>query len=366
MSEFSTSESAVVAHIHLGKPLLRPRQSLQVFNISVVLNYEIFGIIPDSDLLSLCNIRARLVAQGNDDDIRDVDFEHTVIKNNRAFFQLLPPIKTGVYSLVIWAHSPPTGYFILPLVLFDVEICDELPLRQDFTCLTYRPFPDAFKLMLAEQSLRKVWHYHSTEDIMNSDLLIKEERGRTIGSHVWDSAVLFSNYVPEMLQMVGLSADKKNGLMSVELGAGVGLVSFQLALSGIFSTLYLTDVASQLSQTQENIDLNLPKLQDAVGNVAVMSRELDWLDNASITQFEKQLGDNSIDLITATDVLYAQNLADSFFGVIRRIATPGYTKILLAQKMRGAETLVNLDDLSNFDTIKLIELCGVRVYEVKV
>lgn len=139
-----SSPSPVVARIQLGKPLLLPRAASAPLYISAILSFELFGAIPDSYLLSSCDLHACLETEGDADTGKGkirCDFQHTVVKDNKAFFQLLPPVQSGVYSLQIWAESCPPGCYILPLILKPFEVCAVLPLRQHVSCVTFRPFP---------------------------------------------------------------------------------------------------------------------------------------------------------------------------------------------------------------------------------
>lgn len=393
MSAFESDHSSVVARIQLGKPLLQPREASQALYISAVLSYELFGTLPNSNVLSTCELRACLLAEsesekehnvetsiGIDHSVDRFDFERTTIKDNKAHFKLCPPLPAGLYSLCVWPEASPPGYYVLPLTIKHVEVCTVLPLRQDICCVTYRylpvlacPLSHCDEKVLVDAGVTPAFSGR-VDKIMTpwrgehrwGGLVIKEERGLTMGSHVWDSAVVVSRHLPALLSALNpISSGRR---LAVELGAGVGLVGMQLALTGQYSTVLLTDLPCQVPQTRENIFLNEHLWTPREGDtVTVKAAELDWRSEESVALFRShQLAGRPVDLITAADVLYSSELAAAFFAVVKLLATPRHTTVLLAQKVRGEEASVDVSTVPGFRATQLLDQCGVLVFELVV
>ena len=382
MSEcVSECASGMVARVQLGKPLLLPKASSQPLTLSATLALELFGAVPEcnnssgassssSGALSLhtCDLQASLSLQAPHShphshthshssllpDTHTLHFERITIQNNKAFFKLQPPIPSGMYSLTIWPSHVPAECHVLPLVLRDFEICDVLPLRQHIPYITFRPFFTSSTDMASKESSSDVFY-------------IQEERGLTMGSHVWDSAVVVFHRMSTLLPLLlpGFDQCKSNGntsLIALDLGAGVGLTGLQLARMDLFSNVYLTDLSTQVPQTQRNIDLN------GLAEKATAT-ELDWLNESSIAAFlEQHICGRKIALITAADVLYSQILADAFFALVRTLATPGFTVVLLAQKIRGenGKTRIDVNAIPGFNVSLLLQECDVLIYKAEV
>jgi hypothetical protein len=370
-----------------------------------MLSFELFGTIPDAGLLAACDLRARLDPE-LEPGVKDagtasselqggaLHFQHTSIRDNRAFFQLLPSLPSGAYSLKIWAQSPPENCYILDLTLRNLEVCEELPLRQHISCVTFRTFAwggdpgDTGRGTDAELQEGETETVAAALGGAAGVIEIQEERGLTMGSHVWDSAVVVFHLLPSLLPTLltpqQLKRQGQRGLVAVELGAGVGLTGLQLARLGLFSRVFLTDLAAQVPLTQQNIALNAPHCHVATSSdadsrsegsedegvaVAVTAVELDWLSADSLESFRQQhLRGRPVDLITAADVLYSPSLAAALFAVLRALATPGHTVVLLAQKLRGEQGAAGVDVAAEpgLRVWKLREACGVLVYKIMV
>ncbi len=73
-------------------------------------------------------------------------------------------------------------------------------------------------------------------------------------------------------------------------------------------------------------------------------RELDWSSDLHTSTLLDAIRDSSsgdgeevvVDLILATDVLYDKGAAALLFKLLKKIGTPGATRILLAQKLRDS------------------------------
>jgi len=184
-------------------------------------------------------------------------------------------------------------------------------------------------------------------------LKIEEEFGFAIGAHVWDSAIVLSNY----LSSVALNNNNNEfGITVLELGAGCGLAGISMAKSHYLRKLFLTDRESLIPFLKRNVQLNFcsdSTIKDASStsretekdNVVVMP--LDWSQTSDLEAFyevlrrgeaeeegEQDVAGQKLDMILAADVLYDKDATASLFAVLRRLALPYVTVIYIAQKCR--------------------------------
>jgi predicted nicotinamide N-methyase len=239
-----------------------------------------------------------------------------------------------------------------------------------------------------------------------SGILIEEDYGKTLGSHVYDSSVSIIRYLLRQKVSDGstalegsesCTANESRHSVALELGAGCGLVSIWLSKESNMHRVIATDMACQLPLMTRNIARN--GAQDRCS-----ARELDWstfalghIDRVSpmlatdgssgtspvITSSEFVDNPNDWDkcysaqsttasikakssspseaavrhqrdllrfaetenlsLIVAGDVLYSKSLAEDFFSVVRAVAVPDVTVILVAQKLRNQDQRDTLD-----------------------
>jgi len=232
------------------------------------------------------------------------------------------------------------------------------------------------------------------ETVSPVKVLIKEDYGATIGSHIWDSSLILCEYMHKSGIGLGYSslATDDDGCVSVclELGAGVGVVGLYVAKAARRRSLVvLTDIQRQMAYLNTNIALNShPGLTQA----RCVSMVLDWnsipddLNGAAgntpcsyrdeIVTLHRETVDPSarssvcqssypvIDLIVAADVLYDQTATDGLFRTLRCFATAGRTDILIAQKIRGADTLVDISAVPGFISELVHEECNVLVFKL--
>lgn len=112
----------------------------------------------------------------------------------------------------------------------------------------------------------------NTRDYSNDSVtvLIQEDYGATIGSHIWDSSLILCEYLAKRSlynadSYVPRTVEGSAGDLSVclELGAGVGLVGLYLAKAKVSrrndkSLVILTDIQRQMKYLEANIALNAP------------------------------------------------------------------------------------------------------------
>jgi predicted nicotinamide N-methyase len=191
------------------------------------------------------------------------------------------------------------------------EDCPDI-LQSKILCSTYRRFPS------------------SSEDFDSIDsidsILIKEDRGITMGSHLWDSSIVQYEHLKELYthmphhlsnqsdqsdQCLKESGDlsleinaehahahdhthahahahvhthaRVNNRIAVELGAGCALIGIALAKSNLFHKVYCTDLRNQVPYTRENLYMN------NVHGIA-SAHELNWIDEKSIDAFLHTIG----------------------------------------------------------------------------
>ncbi len=125
------------------------------------------------------------------------------------------------------------------------------------------------------------------------------------------------------------SDEHTDGPFAVELGAGIGLLSILLALLGW--TVKATDIEPSLTAVlSPNIEANRQKIA-ASGSGNCDARHLDWLDADAALPFQTHC---PIDLVLTTDTLYVPELAAPLFRTIRKLATPGHTRVFVALERR--------------------------------
>jgi predicted nicotinamide N-methyase len=231
-------------------------------------------------------------------------------------------------------------------------------------------------------------------------ILIEEDYGKTLGSHIYDSSISIIRYLLKqkvsddstILKRPELSTIESQHNVALELGAGCGLVSIWLSKESSMHRVIATDMACQLPLMTRNIARN--GAQDRC-----TARELDWstfalghidrlshlpakgnssdtnpitassesVDNSNkcenycstqsvpkfsspseaTVQHQRDLlhiaEDEILSMIVAGDVLYSRSLAEDFFAVVRALAVPDVTVILVAQKLRNVDQRDTLD-----------------------
>lgn len=247
--------------------------------------------------------------------------------NNNFVYHIQFPVAVGRYQLSIQASYDSEAVVIIPMLSDVFAVVDEIS-------------PSPAVVML----LRCHWSY---DCLGGGTVVVREEFGATLGSHVWDSAIVLFRHLRYCLD----KCDKpRGGVLAVELGAGCGLVGISLG-KGYFERVVLTDKRSQRPYMRDNIALN-----ECQGNVT--EDYLDWSSAPDIERFTKETAE-VIDLIVAADVLYDLEAAEYLFAALDQLATSNKTCILLAQKLRP----VAIPERKGFDVTALEKFTAENILE---
>jgi predicted nicotinamide N-methyase len=292
------------------------------------------------------------------------------------------PSECGEYSLMVQrkSNSSACSCTILPFKTAPFKVVSERN-RSNDTVGQYIP--------------PLLWNYRPLRCGV-STVLLKEEYGTTIGSHIYDSSVVLMKYIEQSPDTIAsIFGSRVAGCHNVlELGSGCGVAGIWLSSyqsqsmlsqrisgnetnadevlqpgqNGVCS-VYLTDMKSQLPLLSHNVTLNQPQVNSTV--VQMHCSELDWGSEEHIATFSETLKGAPLRLIIAGDVFYDRAAAKMFVNVVRRLSTPGVTKILVAQKLRknsenAAVALIDEEQLRRdfgYDSIELVrEEADVRVW----
>jgi predicted nicotinamide N-methyase len=305
---------------------------------------------------------------------------------------LTVPNEIGFHQLFLFSKRPPpkvgpVNRLLKPLILPLLTGCFNI-ISQDQVALVHSAVPVLTNFRIF------------------SGILIEEDYGKTLGSHIYDSSVSIIRYLLRQKVSDGstalegsesCTADESRHSVALELGAGCGLVSIWLSKESSFHRVIATDMACQLPLMTRNIARNGAQDRCSV-------RELDWstfalghIDRVSLmlatdgpsgansvitsSEFVDKPNDwekcysaqsttasikakssssseaavchqrdllrfsatENLSLIVAGDVLYSKSLAEDFFSVVRAVAVPDVTVILVAQKLRNQDQRDTLD-----------------------
>lgn len=176
----------------------------------------------------------------------------------------------------------------------------------------------------------------------------------SVGLQVWRAELVLADFVLHKI----LTSSDFHGIVSLELGAGTGLVGILLAR--VAKTVFLTDHGDDvLDNCAINVHLNTETFNNQ-GSVYV--RELDWkdswpptlaLDNSS-TRNRYSWNSLEVDevqrvsLLLAADVIYSDDLTYAFFSTVERLMSYGSEKVLyLALEKRYNFSMDDLDVVAN-------------------
>ncbi|KAG8643536.1 hypothetical protein MANES_11G045900v8 [Manihot esculenta] len=175
----------------------------------------------------------------------------------------------------------------------------------------------------------------------------------SVGLQVWKAELVLSDFVLHKM----FTSSELDGISSLELGAGTGLVGMLLA--HVAKTVFLTDRGYEiLDNCARNVHLNSEVLKY---HGAIHVRELDWLsswppmclgnsgDHKSYlwipTEVEEAQGAS---LLLAADVIYSDDLTDALFSILEKLMSLGSEKVLyLALEKRYNFSLDDLDVVAN-------------------
>lgn len=303
-------------------------------NISFQLSMhsEFSGVI--LGLMEKCTLAVRSIS--SDGDISDCNLNYSFRTNGDVCIFKFAPFECCAIVLEFYCIECPTGVEVLSLRSEQMTISENC--EPKIICSVFRSL---------------IYH----DNIPTSHkILIKEDRGLTMGSHLWDSAIVIFHHFNDIMAS---SSHANTSQVGVELGAGCGLTAVQMAKCGMFSHIYCTDIARQIPLIEENIFYN------GVCSL-VTAHELDWCEKNSLDRFQGILSDQNIDTIFAADVLYQPEIFHCLLSVIDTLAQPEHTAIFIAQKIRGERNTqsVDLTQLSTYNCELILSESSVLVWKL--
>ncbi|XP_078430763.1 putative methyltransferase family protein isoform X3 [Wolffia australiana] len=177
---------------------------------------------------------------------------------------------------------------------------------------------------------------------------------RDVGFQVWKAAFVLADFVLH----VSATSKEFHDICALELGAGTGLVGIILARVSrkVFLTAICADKSAEiLENCATNIQLNSSFFKHGFNSVCV--RAIDWkwgwpppsteLSKYSWSPDEVQEAEGA-SLLLAADVIYSDDLTDSFFGTLKGLMSRGCEKVLyLALEKRYNFSFEDLDVVAN-------------------
>ena len=245
---------------------------------------------------------------------------------------LKTPTETGLYDLCIEMANTTVKGVILPLLYKGIEIVSSV--NKGYVPAVLESF------RIVECNHKKYY--------------IKENYGQTLGSHIYDSALVMLSYLSLHLSSIIIP---KDGYI-LELGSGTGVIGICMAdlVTSISNKILLTDKCTQLDLIDDNITRNNATRCSVV--------ELDW---SSTQHIQELLAKSSFpSVIIASDVLYAKDHIDSFFQCVAKLHDND-TAVLIAQKLR-LNMHLNVENgsmLHGFTFVKVHEMFDVVVWSLQ-
>ncbi|KAK9677118.1 hypothetical protein RND81_11G122700 [Saponaria officinalis] len=172
----------------------------------------------------------------------------------------------------------------------------------------------------------------------------------SVGLQVWRAELILADYVLHKMFCSSIF----DGAVTLELGAGTGLVSILIAR--VAEAVYITDHGVEiLDNCATNVQANSGMFRS---ESSVKVRELDWLNPWPPLNFEaltryswtpsevEEVSRASV--LLAADVIYSDELTDAFFGILKKLMRQDSEKVLyLALEKRYNFTVDDLDVVAN-------------------
>ena len=326
-----TSANYQIYRVCLSRAMSTNYQCGSACRVSVQLMSEFRDDSADNTVLRRCTFRFNLKSASSAESA-GICAKPVKISKNCYFYDLAFPDTVGKYQLVISVECDDNSFILIPMTSDVFELAPTLPAERGVLLSAY-------------------WRYDTLGP--DSPLVMREEFGSTLGSHVWDSAVVFTRHLNYCLDRCQLSKRET----AVELGAGCGLAG--IAVSKFFERVVITDKACNVPFMRCNISINC--CEDIVRPAA-----LDWASASDIAAFTETNAD-SIDLIIAADVLYDIPAANLLFSLLKIMSAPEKTCILLGQKLRplGDHTSrFDITALPDFDAERIVEEAHVIIWKI--
>jgi predicted nicotinamide N-methyase len=228
---------------------------------------------------------------------------------------VVAPSEPGVYHLCVFGKmltslngDKPSSLVLLPYisdavhtVAADSELCSSA--SATIMLCNYR-FVNSETDTLVHQEPNPATDATGAATEVFAGVIIREEYGSTLGSHLYDSSLVLVNY----LSTTSAFLDRCDCI--IELGAGCGAVGIWIARNTRTGRVILTDKDDCLPFATANVELN------AVGDTCFVHK-LHWHDEGDIAQAMRWL-ECSVVLIAA-DVLYDRDAAVLFFQLVSRL-----------------------------------------------
>ncbi|XP_019077703.1 uncharacterized protein LOC100256576 isoform X3 [Vitis vinifera] len=175
-----------------------------------------------------------------------------------------------------------------------------------------------------------------------------------VGLQVWRAELILSDFVLHKIH----TSSEFEGIVSLELGAGTGMVGIILAC--VAKRVFITDHGDEiLDNCANNVHLNSEMFNH---QASVYVRGLNWKNSwpptmdseSSETQKRFSWTASEVEevqgasLLLAADVIYSDDLTDAFFNTLERLMSQGSEKVLyLALEKRYNFSLDDLDVVAN-------------------
>lgn len=308
-----------------------------------------------------------LVTAGFDWTSRDIKADDWNA-NGELAFSLRFPNSAGKYMLMIIVEYKEDDLFVLDYLSDVIDVKPQRLANPSSTISMRRDALKSFDNEFSCLSLRQTMNYRlidlramqQASDSMtipatpgeNNIIIIKEDYGSTVGSHIYDCSIIFIKFLEVFLSQ-SLESSRQ---MALELGAGCGLLSIWLAKR--FQHVYSTDQENILSLLQYNLTLNMCEQS----NVEVS--ELNWADETIVRKRATLMNEKGkIDLIVAGDIFYDLSIIDNFFSTMEILVEYNPTAcILVAQKIRLKDRQEGIDSELDDKRTSFRDMCAIRKF----